>query len=91
MKFSLTKSTLGVSLETMLKMSSMGITKYQLLWVAALPVVPTAYHERRGYIVEGTGSIFCRKLFGKAAIGETIDNESLGMLTTLRNLRCYRL
>jgi acetyl-CoA carboxylase carboxyltransferase component len=41
-------------------------------------------------IVEGTGSIFLAGSYlVKAAIGETIDNETLWSYYTLRNLRCY--
>jgi acetyl-CoA carboxylase carboxyltransferase component len=40
-------------------------------------------------IVEGTGSIFLAGSYlVKAAIGETIDNETLRSYYTLRNLLC---
>jgi acetyl-CoA carboxylase carboxyltransferase component len=62
------------------QMSSMESPKFRLSWAVVLPVVPICIMSE-AIIVEGTGSIFLAGSYlVKAAIGETIDNETLGEL-----------
>jgi acetyl-CoA carboxylase carboxyltransferase component len=76
------------------QMSSMGITQISAIMgscVAGGAYLPIMSDE--AIIVEGTGSIFLAGSYlVKAAIGESIDNETLGGATTHCEIsRCNRL